>query len=266
MFITSTAEGIMQLILLFGLWVAYLYFGWPSGVEDNIKHNPNGGGVVRGRRFIIVPISAFVTFYIAIVLLGSANGTPWQDTGAPFQALVITAGLVFTAMKLLPPTSYSAFWEVTDWDTGAFSVGSLQELTIEKGILWPIFISVHNTGTTSWGNYRVTINFVTEFEAKAEDDSFPSSHNWSWKTQKPIIMNVPCHVQVQRTNALVAGENQTVRFLVIAKTVGRFPITINVGVEGKPGDTERQLFLNVIDGVSKASQAVKKSDKEGSQI
>jgi len=63
-------------------------------------------------------------------------------------------------------------------------------------------------------------------------------------------MNAPCHVQIQRAFALVVGENQTIRFLVSAKEIGRFPITITTGVGGKFGDSTTTLFLNVVDGAN----------------
>ncbi len=99
---------------------------------------------------------------------------------------------------------------------------------------------------TSWDNYRVTFDFESGFKAKLEDDSIPSSYTWAWKSSNLKFMDTPCKVQAQVTNALVVGENLIIRFLVNAQNTGHFPINVNVGVRGRPGDTNVKLFLDVV--------------------
>ena len=102
-------EGIMQIAFLIILWLAYLFWGWSDGVKHNIKHALSGGGEQRGGRFVLLALCVFLTFYIALVFLGSTEAKPWQNTGTVFNAVVFTAGILFTSIKLFPPTFYVAY-------------------------------------------------------------------------------------------------------------------------------------------------------------
>ena len=234
----------MWLVIIIAFWLTFFIVGWAAWVKEGIKRNPDGGGVTRGRWFAIFPAIAFFTIYLTTFYLTQPVEKLWTDTETPFQALLIISAILF-AVRFTPPTAHAAFWTVTE--NGEYSMGSSQELTIRREILTPVCITVHNTCLTSWDNYRVTLDFKSGFGVKLEDDSIPSSHTWAWKSSNLKFMDAPCKVQAQVTNALVVGENLIMRFLIKAQNNGRFPMNVNVGVSGRPGDTNIRLFIKVVE-------------------
>jgi len=243
-YITPQGEVVMWIAVLFLLWLLYLYLGWPSRVTHHIKKK-QGGGESQGAKFMLIPLLSFATIYVAWIFLTSKGSLNWSDPQPVFNAVAITAAIFFTAMRFFPPTFYAAFLPVNDWETGAYSEDRMETISIEKGRLWPLFFVIHNTGITSWDNYRITLDFGEGFEATWGTDDFPSSKDWAWRTKNLRVMSNPCIVALQATNALVVGEPQTIRFLIKAKKTGQFNVGVSVVVSGRPGESKKSLKLNV---------------------
>ncbi|MBA7639077.1 hypothetical protein ES703_46735 [subsurface metagenome] len=243
MFITFTVGDIMIIVFSFLFWFLFVFLLWPLIVSHAIKRNPEEGGEKCGERFLVIGILVFASFYLPLVLSDAQRS--WMDTEPAITAILITAAIFFSYSRFLPSSFYAAYVEVTNFETGDWNKKRLRELTIERGKFWPIFLVVHNTGIAPWNNYRITVEFGDKFEAKVEMDDFPNSETWGWMNKDLRIGERPCWVQVQRTNVLVIGEPQTLRFFIRSDKVGRFKLRMRVVSDSRPGERRQTLWLNV---------------------
>ena len=235
----------MQIVLLAVLWLVYLFYGWPLGIKCAIKRH-TGWGERIGSFFILVPFIALVTFYVTLVLSGKTCGwSAWWETAPAFTAMVITAGIFLTSIRLFPPTFYAAYSEVKDFRTGEYDISRLDSLNIKKGQSWPIFLAIHNTSTFTWDNYRITISLPDGFEASETAGGFPNSKDWNFAPKLDSLIIGQGYVQKTSTAVLTIGETLATRFFIKSKDSGVFKLKIMVTCAGRIGERRQSLGLHV---------------------
>lgn len=186
-----------------------------------------------------------ITVYITLVLSGN---TTWMQPEPAFTAMVITGAIMFTAVKIFPPTFYTFFAEVKNLETGEVAPERLHELTIPKGQEYPICLPIVNTGTSTWDNIRVSINIHESFEIlESAKQKFPKCDGWNHAPTSGSLIIGKGYLQKKTTSVLTIGETLANRFFVKANQIGEFKVTIMMTSAGKIGERRQSLKIRVIE-------------------
>ncbi len=236
----------MYILLLWGLCLASLHFSWSRMITRAIKRE-DGAGEKWGDKLIPFAFIWIIVFWVVLTLGGQHS---WKDSEPAITAIVITLATFFSYGKVLSPSFYGAYLNVTDCSSGVVDNNSkLSELTITKGKWRPVFLAVYNTGITTWDNYRITIGLPDGFEVSETAPEFPNSSQWNWAPESGSLKigQKPCYVQKRSSNILAIGETSATRFFVKANHSGRFRMKIMVTTVGRVSERRQWLYLSVKD-------------------
>lgn len=240
----------MLLVLLIIFWLVYLYFGWPSRVAHCVKKHHHVEK--QSNIFAIVVLFIFITIYITLVLLGETTERAWQQTAPAFNALAISAAIVFTAVRLFPPTFHALFSKVIDYETGACSNERVYMLEIPKGKEYPVSLAMVNTGTFTWDNFRITLDLSDSFEImESAKEKFPSCDKWNHAPAPGSLIIGKGYLQKKSTSVLTIGETLATRFFVKAKDIGEYKMTIMMTSAGRIGERRESLKIRVVENEQK---------------
>ncbi len=240
--------GFIQLVLLIILWLIYLYWGWPSRIDSHIKHQ-SGEYEKQSNTFNIVAVIILFTIYVSLVLLGQAEDRPWQQPGTAFNALLITAAILFTAIRLFPPTFHPIFSPIINYEDGSRGRG-VYELRIPKDKNHPVCLAIINTSTFTWDNYRITIALPDSFKAeKLALNEYPKCKDWDYAAESESLMIGKGYVQKKSNTVLTLGETLVTRFFVKADKVGSYETTIMMTSAGRIGERRQHLRIIVVEEV-----------------
>lgn len=235
----------MYILSLIILCFVFLYCSWPNMMTRAVKDR-DGAGEERAGWLIYVAVIWLILFWVVLVLSNSQHS--WTDSVPVITAVGVTAGIFFTYSRLLAPSFYGAYLKVSNWESGGFEKHpKLDELTIEKGKWWPIFLAVYNTSISAWDNYRITFDMPDGFEMSETAAGFPSSPQWDY-APKQNSLNIGTgarYVQKHSTNVLAIGETSATRFFVKANNGGKFRLKIMVTVVGRLNQRVQSLRINV---------------------
>ncbi|MFC2022070.1 hypothetical protein ACFLTR_02495 [Chloroflexota bacterium] len=236
----------MQLIILIVLWITFFYRVWPAWITYYIKHR-FGNPEKQSDVFVGVILFMLLTIYVTLVFLGQADDRPWQQPGTAFNALLITAAIVFTAIRLFPPTFHAIFSKVIDYNTGECSSERIYKLTIPRGKDHPINLAIVNTGTFTWDNFRVGIDLPNSVKAMEASEEFPNWQKWPFSPKLGSLIIGRGYVQKKSTTVLTIGETLATRFFIRAEDAGDFEMKVTMTSAGRIGERRQSLWLHVED-------------------
>lgn len=233
----------MFILLFLGLCIAFLAWGWPIFVTRAIKDR-DGGGEEDARYLIWVAAVVAILFWIAIFV--PDRQASWRDYNPAITAVGITAGIFFTYSRLLSPSFYATFLEITDEKTGVFKKHpKLDNPKIEQGRWSPVFIAIYNTGISVWDNYRITFDLPKGFEASQTCHEFPECEEWDHAPEPGSLKIGTSYVQKHSTAVLSIGETSACRFFLKANKPGKFSMKVMLTSVGKLNERSRHLQIQV---------------------
>ena len=195
----------------------------------------------------VIAIAMVYAVALAAALISWDDDRSWWDTESAVTAIVLTAGVLFAYSKVFPTKFFVAFQEV-DFATANWSIERQLEISVPTDSRWPIFLVVHNTGISSWHNFRITVEFDNDFVPMISHPTVPKSDEWDWETAGMKFGKNPPWIQIQRSTPLTVGEPQTLRFVLRTPSkTGKYKVGVKAVSDVRIGESEQTLWLNVVD-------------------